>query len=306
MLTLASGPAAEPVTLAELRAWLRLDAANLEPAPMSAPVGALVDPAAAGDKSAGAYRARCTFVTADGETEPGPVSAAVEIEDPEVNGQIVWTVPTGGAAVTSVRVYVTAADGDEFFLAGSVANGETEFTDNVADDDLGAGAPTENTTGDPVLLSVQTAAREHFDGEQGILGRALITQTWDLRLDAFPVCDIVVPLPPLQAVEELVYIDPDGAEQTLAAEAYEVDATREPGVVRPIYGTSWPSTRAVPNAVRVQFTAGYGDAPGDVPATLRARIKALAGHLYEHRETVDQELVSAIDASVVSYRMSLV
>jgi len=141
---------------------------------------------------------------------------------------------------------------------------------------------------DVLLTGLIKAARQHVDGRDGWLNRALITQTWDLFLDAFPCSSdipIVVPLPPLQSITSVTYLDDAGASQTWAATDYTVDAKSEPGRILPAYGLSYPSTRRVMNAVTVRFVAGYGLAVA-VPATLKLALGALVAHFYEHREPI--------------------
>jgi uncharacterized phiE125 gp8 family phage protein len=129
--------------------------------------------------------------------------------------------------------------------------------------------------------------------------RQLLTATWRLTLDAFPAC-ITLPLPPLQTVDSITYVDADGATQTLAPAAYLVDSSREPGRIVPAYGQCWPRTRCQPNAVSVTFTAGYGALPTDVPETTRQAIKLLAGHYYENRESATAQSLSDIPLGVES------
>ena len=116
--------------------------------------------------------------------------------------------------------------------------------------------------------------------------RALITQTWELGLDRFPVWVIEPPRPPLTSVESIAYIDSAGGTQVLAAGKYRVDADSEPGRITPAYGRGWPTTRAVTTAVTVRFTAGYGAAGSHVPEDIRQAILLLVGSFYEHREDI--------------------
>jgi uncharacterized phiE125 gp8 family phage protein len=51
---------------------------------------------------------------------------------------------------------------------------------------------------DEYLSDPIAAARRHCESFQG---RAYITQTWDLYMNAFPAGCIKVPLPPLQQIE---------------------------------------------------------------------------------------------------------
>lgn len=268
MLVVYSAPATEPLSIAEVQTHLRLDASSTEPAPSAVTV-ALASPAAAGNCIAGAHRVLATFVTADGETQAGEVSAAVTVADAAVNGQIaVSAIPVGGALVTSRKLYMTSAGGSTYLLAATIANNTaTTATLNVADASLGAQAPTANTTGDPQIAMLITAARQEAEKE---LHRYLITQTLDLYLDAFPCGrDETINLPPLQSVTAITYTDTDGTTQTLAADLYTVDATSIPARITSAYGQSWPSTRDQANAVKVRFVAGYGAAAA-VPAAVKA------------------------------------
>src|SRR3989344_5689951 len=98
-LHLITAPTVEPVTVAEARSHLRLDDEAGEPAPV-APTVALASPAVAGNVDNGAHRYLVTFVTADGETEAGAISAAVTVADKTVNGKVELTaIPFGGVAV---------------------------------------------------------------------------------------------------------------------------------------------------------------------------------------------------------------
>jgi len=112
--------------------------------------------------------------------------------------------------------------------------------------------------------------------------RSLITQTWDYYLDKFSD-EMKIPLPPLQSVISIKYIDQDGTEQTLASTEYTVDIAATPGVVRLAYGKSWPGIRDQANAVTIRFVAGYG-ASTAVPAAIKSACLLMLGELYERRE----------------------
>ncbi len=138
------------------------------------------------------------------------------------------------------------------------------------------------TSEDEDISASIAAARRAIERETG---RALITQTWEGRLDEFPGgSEILLPYPPLQRVVSVKYIDTDGNEQTLAMTEYTADTTGVTGRIFLQWGKSWPSTRAEPNAVRIQFKAGYGDVGADVPEDLRAEIWAKVGDYFAHRE----------------------
>lgn len=271
-----SAAATEPITVAEAQAYCRIDASNQEPAPVAITVALSTG---AGNVNAGAHRYLATFVTADGETQGGDVSAAVTVIDAAVNGKVSLSgIPLGGSFVTARKIYRTAAGGSNYMLLATISdNTTTTYTDNIADASLGAGAPTSNTTSDPLMGSFIAAARAHAEQE---LGRYLVTQTLDAYFDEFPHCGFT--LPPLQSITAITYTDTDGATQTLAADQYFVDAVSKPARIEPAYGVYWPSTRQQKNAVKVRFVAGYGAASA-VPQCIKNWMLLRVSTLWENR-----------------------
>lgn len=166
---------------------------------------------------------------------------------------------------------------------------------------------------DGLLMTYYRAALAHLEGEDGILGRALLTQTWDLRMDRFPWSDsmpILVPLSPLASVTSITYTDTDGTSQTWAASKYDVDANSEPGRIVPSYGESYPATRDEIDAVTVRFVAGYGAARASVPEPIRLALLALTAHWYEERVpiitgTIVSRTPFHVDQLVAPYRVRL-
>ncbi|MGE3623696.1 MAG: hypothetical protein AB7H77_07495 [Bdellovibrionales bacterium] len=147
---------------------------------------------------------------------------------------------------------------------------------------------------DTYLNQIIAAATATLDGREGWLGRALITQEWQLTLDSFPSgsCGLTIPLPPLQEIVSISYVDENGDEQTLDDSAFTVVAA-EPAYLIPAEGTSWPSTQATTGAVTVQFICGYGDAATDIPALIKQYLFLTCGDFYENREF---EVVGTITA----------
>ena len=126
-------------------------------------------------------------------------------------------------------------------------------------------------------------------------GLALMPQTWQLTLDAFPACDLVLTRPPVASVTSIAYVDTLGAMQTLAPEAYTLDTASAygPARVAPAYGTSWPATRDQANAVTVRFVAGYADA-ASVPSQLKRQVKIFVAMLLDDPAQLSDRL-AAID-----------
>jgi len=140
-----------------------------------------------------------------------------------------------------------------------------------------------DTTDDDTYISgLGQSAREWCEG---FCNRQFVTATWDWSIDRFQN-ELLLPKPELQSVGSIKYIDSDGATQTVSSSIYDVDIDQQPGRVRLAYGKSWPDDRrATPNCVIIRFDAGYGGASA-VPETIKAAMKLLVGHLYEHREAV--------------------
>lgn len=149
------------------------------------------------------------------------------------------------------------------------------------------------------LLDAKEHIREDLDEQDGIINaliqaarsyveqrswRALMTQTWDIRYDRFPPrsCALALPLPPLQSVTSIQYVDADGATQPFTD--FQFDKTSERGRVAPTVGNEWPEVGGSLGAVVIRIVAGYGDLRDDVPQPLRQAMKLLVGAFYEGRE----------------------
>ena len=135
--------------------------------------------------------------------------------------------------------------------------------------------------------------------------RALITQTWALRCDDFPV-QFELPRPPLASVSSIAYTDENGDAQTLAASVYQVDLYSLSGRVTTAVDQVWPNTYSgAYNTVVVTYTAGYGAAGSSVPLPLRQAILLLTAHWFEHREAVGPsmaELPMAVKYLIAPFR----
>lgn len=131
---------------------------------------------------------------------------------------------------------------------------------------------------------------------EGITNRALVTQQWELALDSFPSGRnlIVLPMPPLQTVDFIKYVDTNGNEQTLDPIAYRVIAGMSPncnnGYVIPAYGLNWPDARDDFDVVTIRFTCGYGpidpDTALNIPKAILQWICINVANQFENRETV--------------------
>lgn len=155
-----------------------------------------------------------------------------------------------------------------------------------------------------LIAALVSAAVSHLDGWSGILGRCLVSQTWRQDYSGFGGMRL-----PFQNVASAVvaYTDGNGVNQTLAGSNYHIVNGVGGTQIVLADGGSFPGTASKPDAVRVTFVTGYGDADA-VPAGLKAAILLHIGHLFENRAAVNvgnitSELPLAYDALVAPHRV---
>lgn len=146
-----------------------------------------------------------------------------------------------------------------------------------------------------ILIAAARAACEHETG------RRLITQQWDVIIDAFPLAEIEIPLYPVQAVVSVTYIDAAGAPQTLDNALYTLDTSSESApFLLAAEGAQWPTTLDTAAAVTIRVRCGYGDTAADVPATARAW---MAIHAAEQVPGSDVKLTEHVHRSLDGLRV---
>jgi hypothetical protein len=85
----------------------------------------------------------------------------------------------------------------------------------------------------------------------------------------------------------VTYTDTAGATQTLSTGSnWRLLDLGDFSMARivPVYGYTWPATRAQNNVVSVQYVAGYASAAA-VPESIKQWIKLMVSTMYENRET---------------------
>ena len=158
----------------------------------------------------------------------------------------------------------------------------------------------DHDTEDALLNGLIAAAVAHVDGYTGVLGRALLTQTW--RIDADEPGDIAIPLEPVQSVS-VQWVDKAGAVQSFT----QFDLVRGHGhpYIQLKDTAVWPDTKTQPDAFRVTAVVGYG-AAADVPQPIKQAILLMVAHLYANREAVGEAMQAvpmAVDALLAPYRL---
>lgn len=163
---------------------------------------------------------------------------------------------------------------------------------------------------DGLIQGLVTAARQWFEAATD---RSFVTTSWRLKLPAFSPDSssgwvlsaaaiwgrgrpgrIDLPNPPLIGVSSVAYLDTGNVSQTLATTVYNVVTSTTPGGIELGWDQVWPVTLTHPEAVTISYTGGYG-AAGDVPELVKAGIKLLLAHWYDHRGDT-AEVPKAVEA----------
>ena len=164
----------------------------------------------------------------------------------------------------------------------------------------------DTTADDDSIRGKVAAATQLLDGRDGLLGRALMPQSWRLELAEFPPseCFVQIPLPPLIRVSAVTYLDSDGVEQALAATVYRViDRGSDRSLIGLDIDQTWPTTlTGVPDGVRITFDCGYQDlqspANNPVPEPIQQAILMLVQSLFDRPGQEDiPQIVRSLTAS---------
>lgn len=137
---------------------------------------------------------------------------------------------------------------------------------------------------DSFITTLIAAARLHVES---VTGRALISQTWRLVCDAWPEDRVIeLPIGPLQSISQIVTYDAQGDPTSLALAQFQPETDVSPGrlfLPQQIDGATLLRERG---GIEVDFIAGFGAAPEQVPADMRQAVLVLVGYWFEHRDAV--------------------
>lgn len=138
---------------------------------------------------------------------------------------------------------------------------------------------------DTLIQSLIMASRLHIEAA---LDLALITQTWRFQLDRWPRArSLNLPLRPVQTLTTARVFNSEDESEVLDNAAFILDGTANPARLILSGRTSLPVPDRAANGIEIDFIAGYGDAPTDVPQPIRQALLLLTAHWYEHREPVE-------------------
>ncbi len=155
-------------------------------------------------------------------------------------------------------------------------------------------------TADDTLITMLIGAARRY--AEMYCNRSLITQRWRLVIDSFPGPSMIgVPfgipytLPGhaillergrVQSVDSITYTAMDGNEATMPTTDWVAETASPIARITPRFGKIWPIPLPQIGAVKVDFTAGYGDTSAAIPEGIKHWILLRTGTLYENREEV--------------------
>ncbi|MGB0694923.1 MAG: head-tail connector protein [Rhodospirillaceae bacterium] len=157
---------------------------------------------------------------------------------------------------------------------------------------------------DAFITDLISAATSHLDGEEGVLQRCLVQQSWTYTRDDLPSQGFQVPLVPA-SITSVSYVDSGGVTTVLAADQYTLSGDW----IYPAHsGITWPVPRSQADAVSVTFQAGFG-AVEDVPQALKQAILLLIGLWYDQRAAVTTGEIGTVlplgvDALITPFKRS--
>lgn len=159
---------------------------------------------------------------------------------------------------------------------------------------------------DGLIEALILAAEGHLDGHAGILGRALITQTWRAEWANWPAYYLALPFPDVESVT-VQYYGADNVLQTLPSGQYRLMEGARGAMLEWDDSFAAPSLYSRSDAIRVDMVCGYGDEASDVPADIIHAVKLLIGGWYENRENTAigvtvAELPSSINLDGLLYK----
>lgn len=165
------------------------------------------------------------------------------------------------------------------------------LVDQVIHSRLDLGSPVDSDE-QAYVESLFKAARRAIEG---VIGKPILEQEFELGLPGF--CDWIIELPkfPLIAVESIKYTLQDGTVRTLhdataspviTSTIFTVETGSTPGAIFLKSTEAWPSDiLANGYPVKIRFTAGIQEVPGDLLQAMRLAF----GQMYENREPVTDE-----------------
>lgn len=159
----------------------------------------------------------------------------------------------------------------------------------------------DDTAEDGLITTLIGAARLHVEG---VTGKALLAQSWRIVFDDWPDGGVVkLPVSPLISVTAITAVDDHGGSHDIALAQFLSEPDR---LIVPRVVTGMPVLQER-QGLEIDYVAGFGNEPGDVPADIRQALLGLVAHWFEHRDAVivagsGAVVPSGFDRAVAQYK----
>lgn len=154
---------------------------------------------------------------------------------------------------------------------------EAPETEPLTLDEAKAHLKVDSSDEDAYITLLLKASRKMCETYAGL---SFATQTRQVKLDSFPCGSIILPYGPVQSVESMIYIDPDGVETELFVDDdFLIDLSNGLTRVSPV-GTNWPTADNINGAITIEYISGYDD----IPEEAKVAILLTLASLYENRQ----------------------
>ena len=156
-------------------------------------------------------------------------------------------------------------------------------------------------------LYLSSLIQEAVEEIEDATGLAILTQSWKLTLDRWPVnsekwwdgereghineiyaggknADVQLPRYPLITVDSVtVYDDAGTSAAVVIADTFDVDTSFIRGRLSLKSGSVWPVALRANAAIEIVYTAGHGATTVEVPSPIKRAVRQLAAYMYAHR-----------------------
>lgn len=155
------------------------------------------------------------------------------------------------------------------------------------------------------IASASAALDVDQDGFGG-LGFPLVSQTWVRKGACFDDQFLCLPFARIRSVEALSYQTEAGSVETIPAERYALVGRGRLRQLVAVGGHSWPSVADRPDAVSLEFTAGFASVD-EVPEDLKAAARELVKFYYDQpladaAKGVPEQVQRGVDRLTERYR----
>jgi uncharacterized phiE125 gp8 family phage protein len=166
-------------------------------------------------------------------------------------------------------------------------------------DEVKAWLKVDGTDEDTLLSALITTARQSVEK---YCQMAVLEQEAVETFPRFERNGIRLSLWPLMEVGAVKYRDTGKVERTLDDSFYGVDVMQRPGLIFRQENALWPLLEVAPDAVTVEYTAGYATAE-DVPAPIKTAMLLMIADWYDNRTDSARTLPTAAERLLNQYRV---